>query len=279
MIAYVVAESQRDVDLLQRILPPAVSQDVSFVAGGGIEGVQSMARSLVTTRPWPVAIVINADSWDPEAVRLRRDSVADVVGSVAGRVPVQVIVAVPELEVVFFQAAATLTRRYPDVATKSYVFEVAKENVRTAFRLLDPGTSYDKIHQKLMVELKDEDLADLRKTQVVSELTQFLESCRSQRVSMRIEIGPGVPFNIQPLKEPDGFRALVTLLLAQLSNASVPVSYPSTATSGDVTVEFMFQKSEVGSVEPAGTLPSTFFAEVEGLARVRKDNELASEVQ
>jgi hypothetical protein len=273
MIAFVVVEGQRDVDLLQKILPPDLSRDVSFVAGGGINGVQSMARSLVTTRPWPVAIMIDADSADLEAVRARRDSVAEVVISVAGRVPVEVIVAIPELEVIFFEAQTTLSRTYPDVVTKPYLFEVAKENVRAAFRLLDPTATYGHITETLLNNVNDEDLPALWATKVISELIKFLESCRAHRVMMRVEIGPGVPFNIQPLKDTDGFKALLTLLVGHLTNTELHASFPSEATSGDVTVEFMSKRTQAGMVEPPGMLPSTFFVEVHGLARVRKDGD------
>ena len=108
MIAYVVTEEPFDVALLSRVLPPELREGVEIVAAGGVSAAKSLARSLLVRRQTPVAIVIDADAVSPEVVQERRQSVEEVVESVAGNVPVKVIVAVPHLEAILYQDPALL---------------------------------------------------------------------------------------------------------------------------------------------------------------------------
>ena len=267
MIAFLITEAELDAQILSKVLPAELSKDVQIMIGDGIAGTQSKARSLVVTSPWPVAMVVDADSSEPEAVRARRDSLKEVVGSVAGRTPFSVFVAAPQLPIIFFQAPSILMRLYPDLATKPYILEVAEDSVNAAMKQLDPTKKPSDIYNAILREIRADDLPLLHKTPLVSELIGFLENCRAHRVMIRIEIGPGVPINISPLQSGDGFKALLTLLV-EILTAKVLTTNVSTATSGDVTVQFEHRRFQVGSVEPAGDLPSTHFLQLEGSAKI-----------
>src|SRR4051812_7070323 len=102
MIAYVVTEGQSDVDLLKALLPADLCHGAWFAAAGGTSAVISLASSLIAVRETPVAIVVDAKSIDPSAVRERRRDVEDMIRSVSPGIPFKVIVAVPAVEGILF---------------------------------------------------------------------------------------------------------------------------------------------------------------------------------
>jgi hypothetical protein len=179
MIAYVVAESRFDVELLRRLLDEGLRRDVEFIEGSGIDGVTSMARTLISHYRRPIAIVIDADASQEEAVRTRRQSMEEVVGSVAGRIPVGVIVAVPEIEIIFFEAPGLLQRLYPNSLPPT-ILEMASLSTRRAIKMLDPSASLQSFRQRVLMEMTDEDIASLRETSVLRELSGFLRKVQER---------------------------------------------------------------------------------------------------
>ncbi|MBD2596961.1 hypothetical protein H6G74_21900 [Nostoc spongiaeforme FACHB-130] len=83
MIAYIVCEGASDVELLQRVLPKELLNNIEIVAAGGLSAIKSLARSLVVRRQVPIAIVADADSVAPEVVQERLSSIEEIVKSVA----------------------------------------------------------------------------------------------------------------------------------------------------------------------------------------------------
>jgi hypothetical protein len=173
MVAYVVVEDRSDVELLRRVLDEELRREVEFFEGGGLDGITSMARTLVSLYRQPIAIVIDAHSSDEEVVRTRRQSLEEVVGSVAGNVPIRVIVAVPELEIIFFEAPALLQRLYPGRLSPT-VLEMASLSTRRALKMLDPSADLQSFRQRVLAGLTEEDVAALQETSVLRELTDFL---------------------------------------------------------------------------------------------------------
>jgi predicted ATP-dependent endonuclease of OLD family len=106
MTVYIVTEGQSDADLLKRLMPKELLEGVTIVPAGGLSSVKSLASSLLVRRRKPVAIVIDADSAEPELIQERRQSIEEVIESVAGGVPVKVVVAVPALDSPLPQNAA-----------------------------------------------------------------------------------------------------------------------------------------------------------------------------
>ena len=103
-----MTEGPFDADVRRRMLPQELLEGVEFVVAGGVSAAKSLARSLLVRRQTPVAIAIDADAVSPEVVQERRQSVEEVVESVAGNVPGKVIVAVPHLEAILYQDPALL---------------------------------------------------------------------------------------------------------------------------------------------------------------------------
>jgi hypothetical protein len=179
MIAYVVAHRPLDADLLRRLLPAELCQQVSFVAGGGISGVLSMATTLVADRETPVAIVEDANSVDPVAIQERQRDDADFLKSHSPGIPTTVIMAVPQLESIFFKDPQLLHRLFDGRVTEE-ILALAKTQPRRALQELIAGPDSISDLSALLAALTPEDLASLRRSDVIQELSDFLVKVRQQ---------------------------------------------------------------------------------------------------
>jgi hypothetical protein len=105
--------------------------------------------------------------------RIRLEAGEEVVGSVAGNVPLCVIVAVAELEIIFFEALALLDRLYPGRLSPT-ILEMATLSTRRALKMLDPTATLQSFRQRVFAELTEEDVAALQETSVLGALGDFL---------------------------------------------------------------------------------------------------------
>jgi hypothetical protein len=269
MIASVIAETDYGVELLQRVLPPDLKGEVELRSGGGPDGVVSMARTRLVTLRKPTAVVIDAKTSDRQLVGYRRQSMREVVGSVAGDVPIKIIMAVPELEIALFEAPGPLGRLYPDFTSNPLLIELARSNTSQALKTLDPTDDLPAIRKRLLDEIRDDDLPALQQTQPIRELIDFLRGCQGRPVKIRLEIGPGSPSELQSLKEPNGLRALLKAFFEVLTSDNWGPDQVATASSGNTNVYVDPQRFRV-HLEPPDTLPSKVVVEVEGEAVAEK---------
>jgi hypothetical protein len=105
---YILVEGPTDAAILRRILPPEALQDAELVPAGGSPGIPSLARSLLVRRKKPVAVVMDADSVNPEVIEERQQSTEEFIRSADSSVPVKVVAAVPEIEAWFFANPETV---------------------------------------------------------------------------------------------------------------------------------------------------------------------------
>lgn len=97
MNAYIVTQVDADAELLRRVLPQDVLEEVGFVPAGRHSAVMSMARSLIAQRRVLLAVVLDADTTAPRLIHEQRQSAEEVIGMVSPSVPFKVILAVPTL--------------------------------------------------------------------------------------------------------------------------------------------------------------------------------------
>lgn len=177
MTAYIVCEGERDAQLLKRLLPEESISNVEIVAAGGLSAVKSLARSLIVRRQSPVAIVADADATIPEQVEQRLKDTEEIVGNIAVNTPVKVILAVPTLEIIFFQDVSLLSRLLGYVPSQD-VLSLAVYQPWQALKLLISQSKNFQTQAQLVDQLTNEDLEVLRKATVVQEIIQFLQSVR-----------------------------------------------------------------------------------------------------
>jgi hypothetical protein len=177
MTAYLVCEGAADAQLLKRILSEEVLHSLEIVAAGGLSSAKSMARSLVVRRQAPVAIVIDSDSIALDQVEDRRRTTEDIVKGVASNTPVKVILAVPTIEAMFFQDIALLSRIVGCDPSPDILEMAVAQPLQALTQLISQSQPY--LNQSQLIEqLTADDLAILRKTPLVQEIIQFLQSVR-----------------------------------------------------------------------------------------------------
>jgi hypothetical protein len=183
MIAYLVCEGARDVQLLRCILPGELLSNVEIIPAGGLSAIKSLARSLIVRRQAPVVIVMDADVITPEQVEERLKDTEEIVESVAVNTPVKVILAVPSIETIFFQDVSLLSRLLGYVPSQDMLSLAIYQPWQALRELISQSKKYQSQSQ-LIEQLTDEDLEILRKTSVIQEIIQFLQSVRETVVAL-----------------------------------------------------------------------------------------------
>ncbi len=177
MTAYIVCEGGRDAQILKRLLPKELVGNVEIVAAGELSAVKSLARSLVVRRQSPVAIVADADATIPEQVEQRLKDTEEIVRNIAVNTPVKVILAVPTLEVIFFQDVSLLSRLL-GYAPSQDILNLGAYQPWQALKQLISQSNHLQSQSQLVEQLTNEDLEVLRKAPVIQEVIQFLQSVR-----------------------------------------------------------------------------------------------------
>lgn len=176
MIAYIVCEGSFDVQLLKIVIPEELLNKVEVVAAGGLSAVKSLARSLIVRRQVPVGVVIDADSVAPEVVKERLKSVEELVESVSANIPFKVIAAVPEMEIIFFQDIALLSRLLGYEPSQDMLTSAAFQPCKTLQKLLSQSHHEKHSFSQIINQLTNEDLKILRQAPFIQELIHFLQS-------------------------------------------------------------------------------------------------------
>lgn len=177
MIAYIICEGDCDTQLLKVVLPKELLQKVEVVSAGGQYAAESLARSLIVRRQVPVALVLDADLIDPDLTQERCHSIQEILESLSINTPVKVILAVPEMETIFFQDKALLSRLLGlDITSETMIW--ANFQPRQALEKLISQSENYQSQSQIINQLVHEDLEILRKSPVIQELAQFLQSVR-----------------------------------------------------------------------------------------------------
>jgi hypothetical protein len=177
MITYIVCEGSFDAQLLKTVLPANLLTDVGVVAAGRVSGVESLARSLVVRRRVPVVIVVDADSVVAELVEQRRKDIEETVESVSINTPVKVVMAVPEMEIIFFQDVSLLSRLLGYIPPQD-ILDLAVFQPKQALEQLLSQSEIIHDRSQIIDRLAKEDIEILRSSSVMQEIVHFLESVR-----------------------------------------------------------------------------------------------------
>jgi hypothetical protein len=139
MMLHVLIESNSAGFLLVKVLEEEHQAGlIEFRCATPPSSLYAAARTLLAVRNEPVAVVLDADSTDPEAADRRRWVAEEVIGEAAGAAPLRILVAVPALEALLF--------RRPDAVARAYSYsppgllELGKAFRRISLPL--PGTKH-----------------------------------------------------------------------------------------------------------------------------------------
>lgn len=104
---YIVVEGKNDAGCLRRLLPRRILARCEFVVAQGKSSAISDARTLLVVSETPVALVVNSDTEEVEAVAQERDTLEQLLPTTSRYSNSGVFLAVPTLD--------ALARRYNTV--------------------------------------------------------------------------------------------------------------------------------------------------------------------
>jgi hypothetical protein len=185
----VLTEGNFDGLLLAKLIAEEEGRDdVEIKVVGGKSSLYSVARTLLAVRRKPVAVVFDAHTPEPDAALERQREAEDVIGDVAGGVPFRVLVAVPELEVLFFQRPELLRRVFGE-AINEHVMELAQLSPRRALQKLAPDKPYESIRIDVLRAMDPSDVQALRnESPLIQDLLSFITTTvgRSPRSAVSV---------------------------------------------------------------------------------------------
>lgn len=149
--------------------------DVEIRVVGGISAFFSYARTLLAVSRIPVAVLMDADSSEPDAIEQRRSEAEEVIGDAANGVPFRVLVAVPTLEALFFSRPELLRRVFGEAVT-DHLLELGQLSPKRTLARLG-SKSFIAIGTDLLRQLSADDILALRQTDLIQDLLQFILSC------------------------------------------------------------------------------------------------------
>jgi hypothetical protein len=174
MALHVLVESNTSAALLAKTLSrEAEAGLVEVRASGTPSSLYAAARTLLAVRNEPVALVLDADSTDPEAARRRLQDAEEVIGATADAAPLRILVAVPALEALLFRRPAALERAFPKAGGD--LAELGKVSPRDALARLDPTWGGAHAAFELIKILNDDDIKALREEEPLRALLAFLK--------------------------------------------------------------------------------------------------------
>jgi hypothetical protein len=175
MTSHIVTEGPRDVALLRELLAPEREKyRVDFFSAGAKSAADSLARSILLVRHEPVILVVDADSTDPSLVKEQQDYFTASLREVAPPDMWRVCLAIPEVEICFFDDIDFLQQLLGVQLTE-------EERARSKFQ---PKQVLESLFRKknlpfsaaaMVVLLHDKDISPLRNSALITEIRKALE--------------------------------------------------------------------------------------------------------
>jgi hypothetical protein len=166
-----VTERSSDAEILRNVLPAAALESVQVVESKSDYDAESRAMSLLAEKRLPVVLVLNARTNDESMIQQRQADLGYLLRSYAGPVPFKLAIAVPELEVIFFQDRRLIETLIGKTLT-DLEWQFAQRHPQELLDTVAGGkTAFVENVLNLMTE---EELQLLRQHPLIEELNAFL---------------------------------------------------------------------------------------------------------
>lgn len=184
MKVYVVTEGPADVALFERVIKGVVKDGPVFVAAGAKSAVISMAQSLMVSRHAPVAVVLDADTSDPDLVLEQKGIYSDILRAYSQGVPFRVFLAVPSVEHLLFEQPGLLERELAIHISARDMGEAMVRPKQTLDRLTKRSSF--KSRDGFLANLSDQAARELAQLPLMDALIRFLRSpARPEAANLR----------------------------------------------------------------------------------------------
>ncbi|MBD2167101.1 hypothetical protein H6G04_22170 [Calothrix membranacea FACHB-236] len=181
-LAYIITEGGRDIEILERLLPQNLTQNIKFIAGESSYRARSLASSLLATRKTPVALVLDADTDNESQIFERHDLIKYALNQASSGIPYQVFLAIPQLEIIFLQDKSLIEkiaqRQFNDLEWQ-LAQSKPKEFLETVF------DNNEKINIRIFENINDEETKILQQSPLIQEIINFLSSLIPSSVSIK----------------------------------------------------------------------------------------------
>ena len=173
-LSYIVLEGNKNQEIIEKLLPKNLIQDVKIVVGESQYEVRSLASSLIATRHIPVILILDANTDNESQVFEKRDLVNYyLLRRAAAKTPFQVSLAIPEIEIIFLQNKPLIEkiaqRKFNDLEWQ-LAQSKPKEFLETVLG------KEQSISEKIFSNINDEEIKILQQHPLIQEIIEFLSS-------------------------------------------------------------------------------------------------------
>ncbi|MEM9218868.1 MAG: hypothetical protein AAGD25_31590 [Cyanobacteria bacterium P01_F01_bin.150] len=177
MTTYIVCEGDSNKQILEILLPKELLDTVVIVNGGDrLSSVISLARSVLVRRQAPVLVFANADAILPKQVTARQHEIDEFMGGVAIS-PFKVVLAVPEIETIFFHDLSILTRLTGQTLSPELLTTATYEPSLVLSQLM-PEEQSTQNYADLLEQLSESDRDRLNHAPPIQDVIEFLRAVR-----------------------------------------------------------------------------------------------------
>ena len=108
MSSYIVVEGTLERFILEQVLPEEVCAQSTFVVGHGYTPTLSKVRSLLVSSDRPVSVIVETETTNQARISEKEDFIRQLLRQLSSPEHFHVILAIPDMEVVFFQDRSLL---------------------------------------------------------------------------------------------------------------------------------------------------------------------------
>lgn len=183
MKTLIVTEGDLDKNLLEAVLPTLIDPSrFAIVAAGGRSAAISLSRSYLVSRNTPVLLLVDSETNHTDSVETQRLILNDSLSAVATPDRFRVVLAVPEIEVVFLQDRKALETAIGAKLSDGQWARAEFEPKRVVFTAVAEHTSRALAPAQLQHQLLGRMRLDaLGQHPLFQEMVEFINSHASQR--------------------------------------------------------------------------------------------------
>lgn len=177
---YVMVEGVLDKYILETILPQDIVAQSKFIIGNGYNIALSKARSILISSQLPLLLILDSDTTDQTTIEEKKDFICQYVGKLASPGRFHVVMAVPEIEILFFQNREALELLVgSEITQEQWYLGQSKPK-----QILQEIASTASLKEFLQRQLTSQIIAKLRETKFIYDVVSAKNHFRFDTVTV-----------------------------------------------------------------------------------------------